>query len=495
MSRIFSPRVRRLALMGVVASCLALPAASYADNNCAYGGGTNDGVPLYDSAGYFWSLESDGRIDEGSGHVFNNAGVLALQEGAGPENTYDPSGACTREEDDREVVFPQQTLGSLDVSRKVYVPAGGLPFARQLDLIVNPTAAPVTVTVRLKTSTDYDTLDTKLTGTSSGDAVELKHDVTDHWAVQDDSLADPAGATGGQSAAVMVWDADAGAARVADATPDTFADGDKTATEQYTDLTVQPGQTIAFMHLYGQRATSQTGLDAASALTAGPVEAYAGLSPEERAALQNFPADGDGDRDGKPNSADNCASVANADQANLDGDGQGDACDDDIDGDGVSNAAEAAKGSDSRKADTDGDGVADGADPCPALPGLNNGCPRFDGPADAVAPKLTVKAAKKVKAKAFRKSGVTATVTCDEACAVSATLTGSLKGKAKLAKAGDLVLATKSAGLKTGKRSLKLKPSKTLLKALGRKASLRITVVATDAAGNKSTKTIKLEVR
>jgi hypothetical protein len=494
MPSFFSPRVRRLALVGAVASCLALPAASYADNNCATGSGTDDGLPLYDSAGYFWGLESNGSIAYGSGDVFSTAGALTLQEGAGSPNAYNPGGTatCTREDDDREVVFAQRTVGSLDVSRKVYVPAAGMPFARQLDLIANPTAAPVTVTVRLTISTDYDTLYTKLTGTSSGDAV---HDAADHWAVQDDSLADSAGATGGRPAAVMVWDADAGAARVADTTPNTFADGDDIATEQYTDLTVQPGQTIAFMHLYGQRATSQAGLDAASALTAGPVEAYAGLSPEERAALQNFPADGDGDRDGKPNSADNCPSAANADQANLDGDGPGDACDDDIDGDGVSNATEIARGLDPRKTDSDGDGVADGADPCPAVAGLSNGCPRFDGPRDAAAPKLAVKAAKKVKRKTFRKSGVTATVSCDEACAVSATLTGSLKGKAKLAKSGDLVLATKSSGLKTGKHSLKLKPSKTLLKALGQKATLRITVVATDAAGNHSTKTIKLEVR
>ena len=45
----------------------------------------------------------------------------------------------------------------------------------------------------------------------------------------------------------------------------------------------------------------------------------------------------DTDNDGIINLNDNCIFVSNSDQANLDGDAQGDACDGDIDGDGVSN--------------------------------------------------------------------------------------------------------------------------------------------------------------
>ena len=36
--------------------------------------------------------------------------------------------------------------------------------------------------------------------------------------------------------------------------------------------------------------------------------------------------------------SDNCPEAANEDQADLDGDGTGDVCDDDIDGDGILNA-------------------------------------------------------------------------------------------------------------------------------------------------------------
>ena len=54
----------------------------------------------------------------------------------------------------------------------------------------------------------------------------------------------------------------------------------------------------------------------------------------------------DSDGDGIENTADNCPNVANPEQSDLNGDGEGDVCDDDIDGDGAFNDEEAAAGTD-----------------------------------------------------------------------------------------------------------------------------------------------------
>jgi hypothetical protein len=74
------------------------------------------------------------------------------------------------------------------------------------------------------------------------------------------------------------------------------------------------------------------------------------------------PSAPDGDRDGVPDSRDNCVITHNSNQFDSDLDRQGDACDRDDDGDGLSDVAEDFFGCSAIDRDTDDDGLADGTE-------------------------------------------------------------------------------------------------------------------------------------
>jgi hypothetical protein len=72
------------------------------------------------------------------------------------------------------------------------------------------------------------------------------------------------------------------------------------------------------------------------------------LATTSRTVLVASDAEVDKDGDGLSDAADNCPSHANADQSDIDGDGKGDVCDSDMDGDGHANGKELAHGTDER---------------------------------------------------------------------------------------------------------------------------------------------------
>ncbi len=91
----------------------------------------------------------------------------------------------------------------------------------------------------------------------------------------------------------------------------------------------------------------------------------AGNTSELSSGLAIVGTGSDGDGDGIDDGVDNCPLDANADQADLDGDGQGDACDPDDDGDGVDDVTDNCPlDANGGQADLDSDGLGDVCDLC-----------------------------------------------------------------------------------------------------------------------------------
>ncbi len=91
----------------------------------------------------------------------------------------------------------------------------------------------------------------------------------------------------------------------------------------------------------------------------------------------------DSDLDGIPDIEDGCPGVYNPCQFDTDGDGQMDACDDDLDGDLVANASDNCVGLPNSQSNADGDALGDECDNCPGVANDDQLDADFDGIGDA----------------------------------------------------------------------------------------------------------------
>ncbi|HEY5599462.1 MAG TPA: hypothetical protein VIK48_02125, partial [Candidatus Manganitrophaceae bacterium] len=176
------------------------------------------------------------------------------------------------EDQGREIVIGPDSMGGLDVTRKVFVPAAG-GFARYLEILSNPTGADVTVQVEVRSNLGSDE-DTRIVVPPS--ATNNTYAVTD----QQGSCCDPAlgHVFGGPNAPLGV-----SATR--------FVDGDDDIFYRW-DVTVPAGQTVIVMTFAVQRdylpdaAAAQA--QAATLADLTDLNALAGMSVEERPEVLNF---------------------------------------------------------------------------------------------------------------------------------------------------------------------------------------------------------------
>lgn len=497
--------LRRLAIVVAAVAALATFPGIASAATCNYNGnGTAPDPSLFDSAGFAWDLDgSYGYVDDGynkttgQDDAFDGYGDFAVSFDNQTFKKYynaDPN-ACSTEEDGRELVYPDDTttVPGLTLGRRVYVPAGGLAFARFVDVFTNTTDSDKTFTYQWGGELGSDGYSRVVTTSNGNDTMNA----SDSWVVTHDYTA---GTT--DPPVVTVWDGTTqGLQRAALAGRWSIGYGDHAESNDSDELgaeysvTLAPGQTKRYMHVSALRQNGDAATAAAQAIAAEPGELFAGLTEGELDSIQNWTFDGD--HDGVRTNVDNCPVDVNPGQENLDGDAKGDVCDDDVDGDGLSNGVESALRTDSRKVDSDGDGVNDNVDSCPTIAASTaDGCaaPVVIPVVDKTAPVASVAVAKSVSLKQLLRKGIVVTLGSNEPASFEVEVAAAAKS-ARLAQVGDLIVSAKSLAIGSGKRSVKLTIAKKFRKALRPKSRLRLKVVATDAAGNRTVSSIVVRLK
>jgi hypothetical protein len=119
--------------------------------------------------------------------------------------------------------------------------------------------------------------------------------------------------------------------------------------------------------------------------------------------------------------------------------------------------------------------------------------------ADGAAPRCTVTGVPaRVRRRTFVRRGARPRTNCNEPSALNIRLIGRvrrIRGQVVLQRAGDLVLAERNFRLGSGARTATLKVPRAMLRALGRRFTLRLRVEATDAAGNRSVSERRIRIR
>src|SRR5262249_3582311 len=150
---------------------------------------------LFDANNFDYDIQQNGDIDAGKNLIFGGnlldvrgGMLLDLVTGGAPNRFTGVSSDnfTTTEINGRQIVITQFGLSGLDVTRKIFVPNDGY-FARYLELLKNPSGAPITVDVKLTSNFRFVrkfqngfsfNREPRIISTSSGDAILSVSDPT-----------------------------------------------------------------------------------------------------------------------------------------------------------------------------------------------------------------------------------------------------------------------------------------------------------------------------
>jgi hypothetical protein len=183
---------------------------------------------------------------------------------------------CMGTADNRQVVFPTMTTGSLEVTRKVYVPDTD-SFARWLTSVKNTGGSPATVTLVTANNLGSDS-NTLIVTTSSGDNVVT---TADTWVTSMQSY------SGFTSSDVRLGHVLQGPGAAVPLAGINFVDGDDNPFWGYT-VTIPPGETAGFLDFAVGQPTKAAAAAKAAELVGLPASAQQCLTQAELSTIKNF---------------------------------------------------------------------------------------------------------------------------------------------------------------------------------------------------------------
>jgi hypothetical protein len=235
---------------------------------------------LVDGNGARFRVQQSGASTEGAGSVFSSSFVsggmfleLEVDEGT---TRYAGGSLGFLEENGRELETPRASIAGLDVRRKVYVPADAY-FARYLEILENPTGAPIAVTAHLVTNVKR----------GSGDAEIREVGNAGRFLVVDDgSDSDPFLVLGTIPSLAFALSGNGVVPAVEPLVP-VGADV-RELRVSYPPLVVPPGGRVVLMHVVSQQLGLASARAAAERVTLLPPELLVGLDASEIAGIVNF---------------------------------------------------------------------------------------------------------------------------------------------------------------------------------------------------------------
>ncbi len=176
----------------------------------------------------------------------------------------------------RQVVFPTQTSGNIQMSRKVFVPDND-SFARWLNYFTNTGGAPATVTMVIANNLGSDA-NTRIVSSSTGNA---SAEVLDTWV---SSFQNYSGTTSSDVRLAHVLQGTGGAVGLAGIN---FVDGDDNPFWGYT-FTLAPGETRIIMNFSVGQASNAASAAKATQLVGLPPNALQCMTQNEQQEVANF---------------------------------------------------------------------------------------------------------------------------------------------------------------------------------------------------------------